>query len=516
MRYLGLLLCLPAASLTAAPLRKPRLPAGRMISTIVIETHNVFDTSSPRENKMLYRAANRFHIQTREPVIERELLFEVGEAFNPLLIEETERNLRTLPFIRRAEVSATVNKFGTVDVLVRTYDSWSLEVVANFKRVGGSTGIKGGLAEHNIVGQGKSGSLVYSRDGSAESKAFGYQDPQFLHYKRLRYSINAIVSPGNRNYSMELTRPFYASIARMSAGATLNYTEAPLGTYTRRITEAGANYGLAVATSTERTRHVKFGFLAHRAESTGPSQDLEQLGFLQLGADWEELDFVTLRRIQRFTRDEDYNLGFGIFPAVAWAPPARLLGTTGSQVLPSVTVRKNFAWEDNLVLFNTGYRSKYSNGGNSNRVASLDAAYFMYRFNNQTLAAHAGVDLGWRLDPAAPLFLGEINGLRGYGLSEFSGNRRFLFNIEDRVYVHDDLFRLLDVGAVAFYDTGYSWPASKTVDPSDLKSSVGVGLRLASSRSAGNSPVRVDLAYPLNDHYGRTRWSLSILAGQAF
>ncbi len=516
MRYLALLLYFSAASLAAAPPRKARLPAGRMISTITIETHNVFDTSSLRENKLLYRTANRFHIQTREPVIERELLFEVGETFNPLLIEETERNLRALPFIRRAVVSAKVNKYGTVDVVVRTYDSWSLEVVANFKRVGGSTGLKGGLAEHNILGQGKSGSLVYSHDGGADSKSFGYQDLQFLHYKRLQYTMGAIVSPGNRNYTMAITRPFYASIARTAVGATLSYTEAPLGTVSRRVAEGGVNYGIAVATSTERTRHVKFGLLAHRAETTGVSQDLEQLGFLQLGADWEELDFLTLQRIQKITRDEDYNLGIGVFPAVAWAPPARLLGTTGSQLLPSLTVRKNFAWEDHLLLFNTGYRSKYSNGGNSNRVASLDAAYFLPRFERQTLAVHTGVDLGWRMDPYTPLFLGEVNGLRGYGLSEFSGSRRFLFNIEDRVFVCDDLFRLIDVGAVAFYDTGYAWPASKTVHISDLRNSVGLGLRFAASRSAGNSPVRVDVAYPLNDRYGRTRWSLSILAGQAF
>ena len=63
------------------------------------------------------------------------------------------------------------------------------------------------------------------------------------------------------------------------------------------------------------------------------------------------------------------------------------------------------------------------------------------------------------------LSLGEMNGLRGYGLSEFSGDRRFLFNIEDRLYVYDDLFRILDVGAVAFFDTGYAWPNGRSVNP---------------------------------------------------
>ena len=68
-----------------------------------------------------------------------------------------------------------------MDVVVRTYDAWTLEVVAGFKRAGGVTSIKAGLAEHNILGQGKSASAIYSRDGGAESKSFSYKDVQFMH-----------------------------------------------------------------------------------------------------------------------------------------------------------------------------------------------------------------------------------------------------------------------------------------------------------------------------------------------
>ncbi|PIP82310.1 MAG: hypothetical protein COR54_15505, partial [Elusimicrobia bacterium CG22_combo_CG10-13_8_21_14_all_63_91] len=73
-----------------------------------------------------------------------------------------------------------------------------------------------------------------------------------------------------------------------------------------------------------------------------------------------------------------------------------------------------------------------------------------------------------------------------------------------------------DIGAVVFFDSGYVWPASSRVQPNDMKSSVGLGLRVAPSRSAGNSPVRIDLAYALSDNKSSSRFSLSILAGQAF
>ena len=531
MRELILMLVLCVAPAAAAP--APLLPAGLVINSIKIESNNVFHTESPPENKLLYRAANGIHIRTREPVIMRELLFEVGDEYDPLLIEETERNLRTLPFIRRAEITATVNELGTVDVLVRTYDSWTLEVVASFKRAGGATNIKTGIADHNIAGQGKSISAVFNRDGTAETKTFGYQDLQFLHYQRLQYSMTAVATPTSKHYNTGLIRPFYASIAPKSYGATIDYVKGTYTTYdtnglaagavAQTVSEAEIDYGIAIATSTERTQRIKFGILHHHenyepipGQGTGPMPNRAQLGFLKLGGEWEELDFLTVRRIQKFTHDEDINLGFGIFPTMAWAPAVHALGTTGAQFVPAVTMHKGFTWSDQLLLLNSGYSSKYVNGGNTNRIASMNASYFVRGLKYQTLAFHSGLDLGWHLDPGAPLALGELNGLRGYGLSEFKGDRRFLFNIEDLIFVWDELYRLLDVGAVAFYDSGYAWPAASPVKLGDLKNSVGMGLRLAPSRSSGNEPVRIDLAYALSDNQSRSRWSLSILAGQAF
>ena len=521
-----------APPLTVAPRKSLRPPAGRIIASIKIDTNNVFDTETPPEDKLLYRTANRIHVNTREAVISRELLFAVGDRYNPALIAETERNLRALPFLRRAEAEATVNKQGTVDVIMHTYDSWSLEVVANYKRAGGETSLKGGLTDHNILGDGKLASALYSRDGLSESKSFAYQDPQFLRTKHLQYAMAALEAPGVQNYSLSLNRPFYASITPKSAGGTVSYAKSSLstfdgqtqvGTVSKSVGEAGLTYGIAVATSTEHTRRITFGLLAHRADfqaipgqTPGPIPDREQLGFFQLGADWEELDFLTVRRIQKYTHDEDYNLGLAVVPSVGWAPFVRAWGSNESQVVPSVTVRKGFTWYDQLLFLSSSYKSMYVNGADRNRIASADALYYVRGLKYQTLAFHASYDLGWHLDPASPLTLGEANGLRGYGLNAFTGDRRFLFNIEDRLFVWDELFRLLDVGAVVFYDSGYVWQPSSSINVADLRNSVGLGLRAAPSRSGSNNPVRIDLAYALNDNQTRSRWSLSILAGQAF
>lgn len=439
--------------------------------------------------------------------------------------------MRALPFIRRAEAFPSVNKEGKVDIVVRTYDSWTLEVLASFKRAGGTTNLKAGLAEHNVLGTGKALSGSYSRDGKAGSQAFGYNDPQFLTHKRLQFSLAALTSPGTQDFSLKLDRPF-TSISPSAFGGRLGYSKGAVGTFgnptpsgmaTRTVSETGVDYGVALATSTLRTRRVKAGVLARRSDyrpipgqTVGPVPSREQLTFLRLAGDWQELDFLTVRRINKFTHDEDYNLGLAVLPEVAWAPPSSALGTTESQIVPAVALRKGFVWSKQLLLLRSGYSSTYVNGGNGHRLASLEASYFVRGLKYQTIAVHTALDLGWRLDFARPLSLGEINGLRGYGLDQFKGDRRFLFNVEDRVFVWDELWRLLDVGAVAFFDSGYVWPSGSGVRPSELRNSVGLGLRLAPSRSAGNDPVRLDLAYALNENKSRSRWSLSILAGQAF
>src|SRR6202162_2810069 len=69
------------------------------VGSITIRALNVF---SPEEaaHGWVYRAADALHIETRESVIRKFLLFREGEPYDPARLEETERNLRVLPFLK--------------------------------------------------------------------------------------------------------------------------------------------------------------------------------------------------------------------------------------------------------------------------------------------------------------------------------------------------------------------------------------------------------------------------------
>lgn len=529
-RGAALSLCVCGIAISAAWADEP--PRGIPIGSITIQSHNVFDTHVPPTDHRFYRIANGLHRNTREAVIQRELLFTVGDPYDPALVQETERNLRRLPFIRHADCTAAPDSTGKVAVVVHTYDAWTLEVVSNFKRAGGRANWKAGLADHNILGEGKGLSAIYSRGDTASAVALEWQDPYFLG-RKLKYTISAAGGSAGRRVAAGVSRPFYASIVRSSMGFTGSYAQSnvatfadgrAVGTVRKRTQEFSFEYGIALGTSTARNRHVAAGFLHHQAAfaaipgtPAGPMPFAEQLEFFRIGAEWEVLDFIKARQVRKFSHVEDINLGFGMFPSVSWAPRLRAQAATQSQFLPSLVLRKGFRWTSSQILLLRGsYASTYSDGGNSNRIASMDAAYFVRGLPRQTLAFHVAYDHGRRLDPAVPLELGEKNGLRGYGRNQFTGDERLLLNVEDRVFIRDEVSGLFDVGLVAFYDTGYAWPAGDPVRLADLRSSAGLGLRVAPSRSNSNSPVRIDLAYAFRDNRSRSRWSLSVLGGLGF
>jgi hypothetical protein len=116
------LLSLLAAAAAAPSRAEPPLRFG----TIRIRSLNVFSPEEA-ERGWIYRFADSLRFTTRESVIRRFLLFREGEPYNTTRIEESERNLRALPFIKNASITVYPPRNGAVDVEVITQDAWTTE-----------------------------------------------------------------------------------------------------------------------------------------------------------------------------------------------------------------------------------------------------------------------------------------------------------------------------------------------------------------------------------------------------
>ena len=158
LRRLAVLICLlathPAAGVAQAC-------ATGTISEITFDRQKPFLPEATSEEATLgwvFRTMNSVHVTTKERTVRWELLFEEGDCLDPTLLEESERNLRTLPYMAEARVRSDQLADGTQRVSVTTLDGWALtagvviEVEDGFKITGFSASVKNLLGTGTSVG----------------------------------------------------------------------------------------------------------------------------------------------------------------------------------------------------------------------------------------------------------------------------------------------------------------------------------------------------------------------------
>ena len=112
-----------AAAAEAAAFEAQLAQAGATIRAINVTVDNVFDPSNPKEDKPIYRWANKVHFPTHDSAIESALLFGVGDRYTARALSESARTLRGRGYI--ADVKITPRDYDpgantvAVDVRVR-------------------------------------------------------------------------------------------------------------------------------------------------------------------------------------------------------------------------------------------------------------------------------------------------------------------------------------------------------------------------------------------------------------
>jgi hemolysin activation/secretion protein len=145
------------------------------------------------------------------------------------------------------------------------------------------------------------------------------------------------------------------------------------------------------------------------------------------------------------------------------------------------------------------------------------SAHYVHRTDDRwprAIVGRVAVNRGWHLDRDTQFFADGANGLRGYRLHSFAGDRSLVVNIEERVYLGRELLQLVSPAMAAFVDSGFAtdrspWRKAPNTD-------AGIGLRIGLPRSPRNV-LRLDLAYALvPDPRGKRGLLISFSSGQAF
>ncbi len=488
--------------------------AGAVIGKVSIANEDIFDPSQPGEGGWLYRTANRLHINTRRAIIRNQLLFEPGQRYVQRVVQETERILRANDYLYDAVIRPTAWDGHTVDLEVRTRDTWTLNPGINYSRQGGANSGSIELEEKNLLGSGQQLSFGWANDVDRESLNFDYVDPHF-HSTWTRLAVTYSDADDGDTKGLRIERPFYAFDTRRAGGGHLLDTklDEPRYAYGERVGEFQherqfyeAYGGWSAGWRKGWVRRWTAGFTYDRnhfhpvtgEEPGGPLPEDRTLAYPWIGFDIVEDVYEVRTNQDQIERTEDVLLGFRAGARLGLAAPA--FGADREALMLRAYAQNgwDFGRASSLFVNLTG-AGRVEHEGLRNAALTAEARYYAQTTARTRFFATIGGTVTEQLDGDQQLLLGGDTGLRGYPLRYQAGTSRALFTLEQRYYTDWYPFRLFHVAGAVFFDMGRTWGTDVTGATSDgMLHDVGLGLRLGSSRSAFGNVVHVDLAFPLD------------------
>lgn len=488
--------------------------AGATIGEIVLDKHNIFNLEDPREDKWLYRWANRLHVVTRDRVIKTQLLVRSGEPFDQRLLEESERILRANRFIIDARIEPVAFDDGTVDLKVTTRDVWSLTPDFNFSRSGGANRTSLGVEETNLLGRGQLLRLKWIDNVDRTTVRFDFEDRNLGRSHVATFLRIADNSDGQTQY-LSLIRPFYAMDARWSAGGWVLNDDRRTALY--RLGEEAAEYrhenqyftafggwsrGLRGGWARRWSAGVVYddNVFSEVAEPTLPAvvPENRKLVYPYLGLEILEDDFSTSSNTNQIGRTEDFFMGTRFAASLGWADDS--FGADRDALIVAASANLGFGSLQKTALLLTVLADGRREGGQTvNAKTSVNARLFQRQSEKRMFFMTLTGTVGRDLDLDNPVELGGKTGLRGYPLRYQRGDARLLFSVEQRYFTDWYPWRLFRVGGAVFADIGRTW-GENPIGEENLGwlKNVGFGFRFAPMRFSTDKVAHLDLAFPLD------------------
>ncbi|MBI4052261.1 MAG: hypothetical protein HY400_07125, partial [Elusimicrobia bacterium] len=252
---------------------------------------------------------------------------------------------------------------------------------------------------------------------------------------------------------------------------------------------------------------------------TGTLPGNKELGAPFLAYGWVQAKYLKENFIEKAERLEDFNLGNETRMLFGYAGES--FGSDRNGFLYQLMEHQGFLLgAGKFLVAEGGVLGRIPQDGkveNALYFGSLNA-YWKYASSfPQTWVLHVEGAYGRNLDGENQLILGGDNGLRGYKIRSFTGNKSIMTNLEGRFFHPKEVLALTYLGGAVFFDAGTVAPQGRPILWKELKADVGIGFRLGPTRSASGTVARLDLSYALNRNpAGGSRWVVSLVSGHPF
>lgn len=499
------------------PIQKPyRAFEGKIIRRITVETldpfgHSIANTDVAPLN-FLSKAGNSLHLKTQNLTIRNLLLIRPNQRFDSLLVKESERLVRSRPFIRDVSffVKSTSTRSDSVDIAIRVLDNWS--ILPDIQVSTTSTTIN--VREQNFLGMGHeflngfTGNIV---DGMKTYRT-DYAIPNIwntyisaaLHYETDFHN--------NFNKSLIIDRPFYSTFAKWAGGVflrDLSSVRTPLSF--RSNTQdfwIGQAQQLLTGHSVEKrltnfittTRYLKIRYLDKPLEQYDPLHFFSNEDFFLTGIGLSNRKYV----------QDKYLFKYGIIEDV---PVGKVFALTGGYQVKNQVSRtflgarfsegNYYPWGylSTNIEYETFFRGSIAEEG----IFSADVKFFTelievgkWKFRQ---FVKPEIMIGINRFAYDSLTLNSGFGIDGFRSNRLSGNSRFLLSLQTQAYAPWDFigFRF---GPFFTYSLGMLGTPANGFRRSNVYSQFGVGVLIKNENLILNTFQFTFSFFPTMPGYG--------------
>jgi hypothetical protein len=529
-------LCPFAASLTAAraAAQEPVQVkcAGQRIGAIVIRssapTAAVF-----RRVPVLEKIVGAIHKTTDPDLIRNFLLLHEGDPCDELRRAESERILRSLPFIADASVGVLADSAGEVMLDVRTTDE--IAVV-----LGGSIGSGPSLRFIRLGNANLGGQGIYLagdwRDGGVYRNGYGgrFRSNQLLGRPYTFTALGYQNSLGNE-WQFDATHPFYTDIQRIAwrarSGALDDYVQFFNDENSNHALRVIRNYfdiggivrlgpvgrlslfGASISGDDERPGAAPV-LITNKGFAPDTTTDLvnryvsHRIARVNMLWGVRDIGFARVRGFDALAATQDMPVGFQL--GTMFGRSLSVLGSRDDDIFMAGDLYVGAVGRNNALRLQIEGEGRRSNDSQlwDGILTAGRAVQYLKIIPSNTITASVEFSGGWRQRLPFKLTLNDREGgVRGYGSSETPGGQRFVGRLESRQFVGRP-FNLADLGVGVFADAGRMWAGDVPYGvTTPFRSSVGISL-LGSAPPSSARLWRVDIAYARNPEPGAGRWEL--------
>ncbi|QSX33400.1 hypothetical protein JYB87_17045 [Shewanella avicenniae] len=512
-----------------APANQQTDAASYTVGKIIVQSHPIFDESA-KNAIFLHSWANTLHINTKEHVILDRLSFHEGDLVTRKQLDEAQRILRAEPYLRDAVISivpadpSSGANSDSVNILVETWDQWSLLPTVDFGRTGGENKYSLGIKDDNILGLGIQSQFEYQSDENRSGYRFNLRSAvPWVEHGQVAADFHSN-DDGSAAY-LAFRKPFYTLSGEDSYGVsylrndrinTFRQNGRNISQYREYLKQVGLFWGFKLAEDADTHQRLLFGISQDFHEF---SEELytfmplpEDRKFVYPWLQWEYLqdEFVVMQNVHLINFNEDINLG--------WHHTGRIgvetNDTDGLGYHLWWDTSRGYSSESQLLLLD--FDMQLTQGTTQPDYLKLGSgAEYFYRFSPKWTAysrlrmvTSKNRYLDW------PLGLGDDNGVRGYPNDFQLGDHQWVFSAEVRNYPNINLYQLAELGWVAYVDVGRAFGGELARD-NEIKGmigAVGIGARIYSSRSSYGNVVHIDFSMPFSnsDHVDGWEWRFEV------